>query len=126
MKDLRLATLKQLADHVKADTVISWEWDRKVDGQYRIEIIVPTPEKIPLDALVRKNLGDIAHKINRRSSMNKEKVTTALALLHSMVLGKEDHTEGSMRIYKDAMYEVQSNCEEGDSKADEQPPLKNS
>ena len=57
--------------------------------------------------------------------MDKAKVTAALALLNSMVLGKEDHTEGSMKIYKEALYEVQSNCQE-DVETSEPPPFKKS
>jgi len=76
-------------------------------------------ETNPLEATGYKDLA-FCPIINKGvTKMNKDKIMAALALLNSMVLGKEDHTEGSLKIYKEAVYELNNEDKT------EYPPLEN-
>ena len=47
-----MKALEQLVVYAKNDKTLSWNWDRKTEGQYRLEIIVDTSN--PLEYLVIK------------------------------------------------------------------------
>ena len=41
-KKILVKALEQLVVYAKNDKTLSWNWDRKTEGQYRLEIIVDT------------------------------------------------------------------------------------
>ena len=60
-KKILVKALEQLVVYAKNDKTLSWNWDRKTEGQYRLEIIVDTSN--PLERVVKPTLAKTANRL---------------------------------------------------------------
>ena len=56
-KKILIKALEQLVVYAKNDKTLSWNWDRKTEGQYRLEIIVDTSN--PHERVVNATLAEM-------------------------------------------------------------------
>ena len=92
-KKILVKALEQLVVYAKNDKTLSWNWDRKTEGQYRLEIIVDTSN--PLEHLVKPTLAE-EEKDYLRGTLNLEIADAKIALTR-MYKGKS-HQLLSKRI----------------------------